>query len=87
MFSTSLEQPARRNTRVLRQLDAPEIEALKRRPGKDIMLFRSASVASQLLAHGPVDELRQVISPVLLGRGNLLIQADLARAALVREEA
>jgi dihydrofolate reductase len=62
-----------RNSRLLHELDPAEIRALKEQPGKDIMVFGSGSVVSQLTEHGLVDEYRFVVGPVLLGSGRPLV--------------
>ncbi len=49
-----------------------EVADLKRSPGKDIVLFGSAMLASTPLEAGLVDEYRVIISPVLYGRGHQL---------------
>jgi len=79
VFSRTLERAGWNRSRVLRRIDPEEIEALKRGPGKDIILFGSGSVVSQLTEHGLIDEYVFVISPVLLGRG-LPLFADVSRS-------
>lgn len=73
VFSRTRREVPWRNSRVLPELDPREIEALKRGPGKDIMVFGSGSIVSLLTEHGLVDEYRFVVSPVLLGSGRPLI--------------
>jgi dihydrofolate reductase len=43
---------------------------MKRQPGKDILIFGSGSVVSQLTEHGLIDEYRFIIASTLLGRPN-----------------
>ena len=69
VFSKSLKEATWKNTRLLRELDPRKIEALKRQPGGDIIMFGSGSIASQLTQHGLIDEYQLVVSPVLLGSG------------------
>jgi dihydrofolate reductase len=47
---------------------------LKDRPGGDIGVHASISVAQTLLAAGVVDELRLVIAPVIVGSGKRLLE-------------
>ena len=47
--------------------------ALKERPGGDVGIHASISVAQALLAAGVVDELRLVIAPTIAGRGRRLL--------------
>ena len=57
----------------MRQIDPAEITARKRASGKDILIFGSGSVVSQLSEHGLIDEYRFVVCPLLLGRGRPLL--------------
>ncbi len=50
------------------------VRALKERPGGDICVHASLSVAQTLLAADLVDELRLVIGPQILGRGRRLLE-------------
>jgi dihydrofolate reductase len=62
--------PWRRNTRIIRRADAhQQIAKLKSQTGKDILVFGSHAVWSDLLANGLVDELHLMIAPVVLGGG------------------
>lgn len=58
---------------VLRRIDPAEFAALKRRPGKDLLIFGSGSLVSQLSEHRLIDEYRFVVCPLLLGRGKPLL--------------
>jgi dihydrofolate reductase len=49
------------------------VRDLKDRPGGDIGVHASISVAQALLAAGVVDELRLVIAPTIAGRGRRLL--------------
>jgi dihydrofolate reductase len=46
-----------------------KIKLLKRKKGKDMILFGSASLASALIQSGIVDEYHLWIHPIILGRG------------------
>jgi len=73
VFSRTRKEVDWKNSRILRELDPREIEAMKRQPGKDIIVFGSGTLASQLTEHGLVDEYRFVVTPALLGRGRSLL--------------
>jgi dihydrofolate reductase len=61
------------------ELDPREIEALKRQPGKDMILLGSGSIVTQLTRHGLIDEYQLVVSPVVLGGRPLF--GELVKAA------
>ena len=73
VFSRTLQDVTWRNSRLLHELDPREIEAMKSEPGKDMMVFGSGSVVSQLTEHGLIDEYQFVVSPIILGSGRPLI--------------
>ena len=58
------------NTRIIRRADAhKQIAELRRKTGKDILIFGSHILWNDLLVHDLVDELHLMISPVLVGVG------------------
>ena len=73
VFSRTPKETAWKNSRISRELDPREIEALKRRPGKDIIIFGSGSIVSQLTEHGLIDDYQFIVAPVLLGKGRQLV--------------
>jgi dihydrofolate reductase len=73
VFSRTLKDVTWRNSRVLHELDPHEIEAMKRQPGNDMIVFGSGSIVSQLTQHGLIDEYQFVVSPILLGSGRPLL--------------
>jgi dihydrofolate reductase len=61
------------NTRIISRADAhKQIAELKRQTGKDILVFGSRTLWSDLLANDLVDELHLMIGPVVLGAGTPL---------------
>jgi dihydrofolate reductase len=65
-----------------------DLRRLKAKPGGDIALIGSSALAAHLVTAGLIDELRIMVNPVVLGRGNpLLAGADRTQLSLtgVRE--
>lgn len=75
VFSKTLNDVSWRNSRIVRDLDPAETQAMKQQPGKDMIIFGSGSIVSQLTQHSLIDEYQIVVSPVVLGRGRPLFAA------------
>lgn len=73
VFSRTLEGVTWNNSELIHEFDPRQIEALKRSPGRDMIVFGSGSIASLLTEHGLVDEYHFVISPLILGSGRPLL--------------
>jgi dihydrofolate reductase len=73
VFSRTLHDLNWKNSRLLQMLDPEEIEAMKRLPGKDMIVFGSGSIVSQLTDHGLIDDYHFVVSPIFLGGGRPLL--------------
>jgi dihydrofolate reductase len=89
VFSHTLREVKWKNARLARGSAADEVAALKREPGKDIIIQNSTRLAQSLLAAGLVDELQVMVVPVVLGNGRALFsglprQIDLGPAELTR---
>jgi dihydrofolate reductase len=69
VFSTTMKQASWKNSRIVERVDRDEIESMKRSPGKDMILFGSGSIVSELARQGLIDEYQFVVSPVLIGDG------------------
>jgi dihydrofolate reductase len=82
VFSRSMKDVTWRNSRLLRELDPREIETIKAQPGKDLIVFGSGSIVSQLTHHSLIDEYQFAVCPVLLGSGQPLVQGVSRRLRL-----
>ena len=73
VFSRTMKDVAWRNSRLLRELDPRAIEAMKRQPGKNMIIFGSGSIVSQLTQQGLIDEYQFAVCPIFLGSGQPLL--------------
>jgi dihydrofolate reductase len=73
LFSRTRKEVTWKNSRLVHEFDPREVAAIKRQPGKDIIVFGSGSIASLLTQHDLIDEYQFVVSPIVLGSGKLLI--------------
>jgi dihydrofolate reductase len=69
VFSQSLSEVTWNNARLTRAPLEEEVPALKREPGKDVVVFGGARIAHSLMRHRLIDEYRLTIHPVALGEG------------------
>jgi len=72
VVSRTLQRADWTNTTILSGDPAAEVEALKARPGGELIMYGSADLTNALLAHDLVDELRLQLYPVVLGSGKHL---------------
>jgi dihydrofolate reductase len=63
-----------KNTRIARGNIQEELSNLKKQPGKSMVVWGGASLASSLINLGLIDEYRLLVNPVLLGRGKSLFK-------------
>jgi dihydrofolate reductase len=75
-----LDQADWKNTRIVR--DVEEIRKIKQQPGKDIHAVGGATLVSSLMNAGLIDEIRLVVSPIVLGEGKALFKDVKERLAL-----
>jgi dihydrofolate reductase len=83
VFSRTLKEVTWKNSRIIRELDPREIENLKQQTGKDMIIFGSGSIVSQLSEHGLIDEYEFAICPILIGSGQQLVKDVSKRLPLV----
>jgi len=85
VFSKTRKEVTWKNSHLLRAFDPAEIEAMKRGPGKGILVFGSGSLVSQLSEHRLIDEYQFLVSPLLLGKGKSLFQMPKPRKLALLE--
>lgn len=81
--SRTLREPLPWQNSTLLPGDAAEtVAALKKQPGKDIVVLGSGDLLQTLMRHALVDVYVLLIHPLVLGRGRRLFGEDAPRAAL-----
>jgi dihydrofolate reductase len=76
VFSRTLRAAEWQNSRIARDLES-EVAALKKAPGRDILVVNSASIIQALLRSDLLDDIRVAVVPTLLGGGLRLFPEDL----------
>ncbi len=74
VFSRSLEKVEWNNSTLLSEVNPEAIVQLKQEPGKDIVIYGSASIVQALTNLGLIDEYQLLVHPVVLGGGKPLFQ-------------
>jgi dihydrofolate reductase len=68
-FSTQLEATSWANSRIVREDVAKEMGELKSRPGTNLLMLGSPTLAQSFMRLEPIDEFRLNVNPVALGGG------------------
>lgn len=74
VFSHTMKRADWSNTTVNHGNLDREVRALKRRPGRDMIVYGGATFASALVERGLVDEYRIFVQPAVLGGGKALFK-------------
>jgi dihydrofolate reductase len=74
VFSKTLEKAEWKNSRLVREVIPGEILRMKQQPGKNMVIFGSASIVSTFTQLGLIDEYRLIVNPVVLGSGKPLFK-------------
>lgn len=69
VLSKTLKGKTFKNTRIISDNVETEIQNLKQKPGKEIVIFGSPGASHSLMANGFIDELWVFLNPVLVGQG------------------
>ena len=70
--SSTLKDASWKNATVIARDLTKQVEALKQRFSRDILIYGSASIVYELLPAGLIDEFRLMVYPTVLGRGKRL---------------
>ena len=74
VVSRTLESVDWNNSTLMKEVMPEEIERLKQEPGRDIVIYGSASLVRALTNLGLIDEYQILVHPVILGAGKPLFQ-------------
>jgi len=69
VFSRTLDHADWKGTTIHRSIDANELHRLKEDPGKDLILYGSASIVPDFMKNGLIDEYHLFVCPLILGDG------------------
>jgi dihydrofolate reductase len=72
VFSTTLGSADWNNSTVVRQVAPEDMEKLKQEPGRDMLIYGSATLIQTLTNQGLIDEYQLLVHPVILGAGKPL---------------
>jgi len=74
VISSTMDKVEWKNTRLIKDNIAEEIQKLKQQPGKNLIVAGGATVAQTFAKLGLIDEYQIVVHPVILGNGKLLLK-------------
>ena len=74
VFSRTLHSVEWTNSTLVKEVVAEDFEHLKHEPGRDMLIYGSASLVRTLTNLGLIDEYQLLVHPVLLGGGKPLFQ-------------
>lgn len=82
VVSTTLENPAWTNSHVVHGDLAAELGAIRDRHEQDIFIHGSGALANSLLRQGLIDEVRLMVHPVVVGKGQRFFADETSIPAL-----
>jgi dihydrofolate reductase len=74
VFSKTLKKAEWKNSRLIKDNIAEEIQKMKRQPGKDMVILGSGSIVSAFTDLGLIDEYQLFVNPIVLGKGKPLFK-------------
>lgn len=82
VISKTLKGKSLKNTRIVSENIAAEVQKLKQGDGKEIIIFGSPSASHLLMKEGLIDDLWVFVNPILLGAGIPLFKDILKKIPL-----
>lgn len=82
VFSRTLTEVTWNNTQLIKDNVAEEVKKLKQQPGKDLVIFGSPGLATNLMNMGLIDEYQLTVHPIILGSGISVFTNNTARSSL-----
>jgi dihydrofolate reductase len=82
VFSKTLSRAEWNNSELVHEIDLEEIIKMKQEPGRDIVIYGSASIVQRLTNLGLIDRYQLLVFPVVLGSGKPLFQDILHKVKL-----
>ncbi len=82
VFSKRLKKAEWNNSVIMKDIIPEEINKIKQEAGKDIVIFGSGSIVSQLIKLGLIDEYQFLVNPVFLGTGKTIFKREEAKSKL-----
>jgi dihydrofolate reductase len=74
VYSKTLQSVDWNGSQLFREIDPEYLKQLKQEPGKDILIYGSASIVQQLTNLGLIDEYQLLVHPVVVGGGKALFK-------------
>jgi len=74
VVSTTLQEVAWNNSRLIKENVVEEVSRLKQQPGQDILVAGSGQLVHTLMQHDLIDEYRFMVHPIVLGSGKRLFR-------------
>jgi dihydrofolate reductase len=87
VVSSTLDKDVWQNATFVKGDVKQEVERLKAKPGGDLTVHGSITLARKLLSDRLVDELRLLVYPVVVGKGKRLFDDSVAPSSLKLKEA
>jgi dihydrofolate reductase len=78
VFTRTIDESPWPNTVLAKGEIVQEVNELKNRPGKDLLVYGGAGFVSSLIKHGLIDEYHFLVNPVAIGEG-MTIFGELGR--------